>query len=141
MANYSSCVLFCVIVRRLLVSVDADPNYQYKNGTAASGYGLFSVNAASFQEYFLSGSNCEGQAKSSIGLIGPFFHDRKTTPAQATPDYAGGSPPCKYVNVAGAVAGFEGMKGVTLEAGGTTKKINEAGAPLWNSRGSSHETQ
>ena len=56
--------------------MDADPNYQYKNGTAASGYGLFSVNAASFQEYFLSGSNCEGQAKSSIGLIGPFFHDR-----------------------------------------------------------------
>ena len=90
------------------------------------------MNAASFQEYFLSGANCEGQAKSSIGLIGPFFHERKTSPAQATPDYAGGSPPCKYVNVAGTVKGFEGMKGVTLEAGGTTKKVNAAGAPLWD---------
>jgi hypothetical protein len=109
-----------------------DPNSKYKNGTAATGYGLFSVNAASFQEYFLSGANCEGQAKSSIGLIGPFFHERKTSPAQATPDYAGGSPPCKFVNVAGTVKGFEGMKGVTLEAGGTTKKVNAAGAPLWD---------
>lgn len=101
----------------------------------SSGYGLFSVNAASFQEYFLSGSNCEGQAKSSIGLIGPYFHERKTTPAQATPDYAGGSPPCKYVNVAGSVEGYTGMKGVMLEAGGITKKVNAAGTPLWSPDG------
>jgi hypothetical protein len=108
------------------------PNWHYKNGTAAQGYGLFAVNAAAFQEYFLSGAHCQGQAHSAIGLIGPFFHSRKTLPQQATPDYAKSSPPCDFVNVAGAVPGFgKGAPYVLLEAGGVTEKVNAAGKALW----------
>ena len=105
----------------------------FPNFKGEKGYGLFQVNAAAFQEYFLSGSNCEGQAQSSIGLIGPYFHAGKVQPTMATPDYAGGSPPCKYVNVDGSVKGFgTGRPYVTLEAGGNTIKKNQAGAKLWS---------
>ena len=101
------------------------PNYQ-----GHQGYGGLTINAASFQEYFLS-TGCAGQAVSAIGLIGPYFHNRSVTPSQASPDYAG---TCLFDDVEGAVPGYgEGRPYVLLSAGGTTRRKTAKNAPLWPS--------
>ena len=80
------------------------------------------------------GTGCNGQALSSIGLIGPTFtlvgSNASVTPTQATGSYDGGN--CGHSNVAGCIPGYGcGSPNILLTSGGNTVPAVVAGTPLW----------
>jgi hypothetical protein len=65
-------------------------------------------------------------------MLGPLFNNQTIRPSQASPDYAGGSPPCLFSNVNACIPGLQcGEPKVYHTLGGTTKRVVPAGTPLW----------
>lgn len=90
------------------------------------------VYTATFQEYFVS-DECEDQAVSGIGFIGPSFklaaNKAWMQPSQAYPDYASG---CAYGEVNGCIPGIGcGAPYTFLLAGGKTNRTTAKDQPLW----------
>ena len=100
----------------------------YPNAKGKVGYGNFQIQAASFQEYFLS-DGCENQATSGVGLSGPYFNNRSIVASQAEPDYAAG---CDYSDVNACIPGSKcGAPNIYMQAGGKTKRTTDKGKKLW----------
>lgn len=93
------------------------------------GFGRLRVKAASFQEYFKS-KECAGQARSSTGLIGPFFRRRSLAPSQAYADFT--NPECTYNDLTDCIPGFGcGRPRVLMTGGQATKRTAVQMGSLW----------
>ena len=93
------------------------------------GFGRMKTKAAAFQEYF-EATGCEGQALSSVGLVGPWWQNNTITPTQAYADYAKN---CSFSDVGSCIYGAGcGKLRVLLTAGGATKRKHaNTSEPLW----------
>lgn len=101
----------------------------YPDYKGHQGFGLITQQAAAFQEYFLA-NGCEGQAMSSVGLIGPYFKDRSVVPSAANPSYAG---TCQRADVHACILPGDtcGPMHVFMLAGGHVTLTTPAGQQLW----------
>ena len=93
-----------------------------------TGFGRLQTKAAAFQEYF-EATGCDGQATSSVGLIGPRWQKGNLAPSQAYAEYTS----CKFSDVGSCIYGAGcGPLRVLLTAGGLAKRkhTNES-QPLW----------
>ena len=93
------------------------------------GFGRMKTKAAAFQEYF-EATGCQGQALSSVGLVGPWWQNNTITPTQAYADYAKN---CSFSDVGSCIYGAGcGKLRVLLTAGGATKRKHvNTSEPLW----------
>ncbi|CAK0840056.1 unnamed protein product [Prorocentrum cordatum] len=65
------------------------------------GFGRFKEAGGSFLEYF-SGSGCDNQARSSVGIVGPFFGERSQVPSTAAAAYGKG---CRWSDTSACIEG------------------------------------
>ena len=101
------------------------------NTPQRQGFGKLQTRAAAFLEYFLA-TGCEGQAASSVGLVGPWWQGATLTPTQAFPAYA---PNCSHSEVSNFIYGAGGGPlRVLFTAGGNTTRVHgNTSQPLWPS--------
>merc|ERR1719221_2242718 len=87
------------------------------------GFGRFKEAGGSFLEYF-SGSGCDNQARSSVGIVGPFFAQRSRAPSRAASAYG----KCGWSDTSSCVEGEGcGAPHILFPAGGTTGRTTEDG--------------
>merc|ERR1712190_439790 len=67
-----------------------------------SRFGRLVIKGAAFQEYFKA-TGCEGQAFSSVGLMGPYFSNRSVVASQAFANFA--NPECLRDDVSACIPG------------------------------------
>ena len=100
--------------------------------TGRQGFGKLQTKASAFLEYF-EATACDGQAVSSVGLVGPWWQGgtrSQSAPTQAFGSYA---PNCSHSDVSDCIYGAGcGPLRVLFTAGGATARVhtNES-APLW----------
>merc|ERR1712190_623808 len=70
--------------------------------TPYQGFGRLIMKGAAFQEYFKA-TGCEGQAFSSVGLMGPYFSNRSVVASQAFANFA--NPECLRDDVSACIPG------------------------------------
>lgn len=101
----------------------------YPDMDGFQGFGKIKVGAVAFQEYFLS-NDCDGQALSAVGLVGPFWENRTVTPSGAFMFYSGN---CSHADVHACIMPGDqcGPSHVLLMAGGTVVQHTPAQTQLW----------
>ena len=97
-------------------------NRHVSQTTGRRGFGKLQTKAAAFLEYF-EATGCEGQAASSVGLVGPWWQGAALAPSQAYPDYA---PNCTHSEVSDCIYGAGcGPLRVLFTAGGSTTRVHD----------------
>lgn len=96
------------------------------------GFGDLKVQTDDFFEYFLGG-DCDSAVATGVGITGPFFHSRKTSPVQAYPSYGPATPTaCNRSVVTGCIPGHGcGRPRVLLAGGHGVRRNTSNGEPLW----------
>ena len=98
--------------------------------TRRQGFGGLQTKATASLEYF-EATSCEGQAFSSVGLLGPWWQQNTLAPTQAYPGYGAGA--CNRSDVSDCVYGAGcGLQRALFTAGGTTHRTNtNTSQQLW----------
>ena len=103
----------------------------YPSVPGYEGYGAMQRESALFLEWF-EADNCAEETVAGAGQSGPrmlLADGTSVLPVQATPDYAAG---CDFSDVTACIPGLGcGAHHVYQTGGGTTKRTNAAGVPLW----------